>query len=232
MHYFDPTLDWPKELLEDQMPDLIIIQSKNLKDLGAPWQVSDSGWTTCWVQYAASGSEARFLNWIFLDGVFASEDDRKQVAAYLGGLADQEVSIHRYRGLSVTSNLPILLTAPIVKCRPAAPETAASRNWSLRYNLMSSSGSSLSDLEAWSTLLVESNEHDQAIPRPAHENQLGVYSTLPFDDSRVTDSVDGVEVEGTTVTLYVVASSSNLQQHMIWSNSSVLIPDSGASTMW
>lgn len=92
------------------MPDLIIIQSKNLKDLDAPWQVSDIGWTTCWVQYATSGGEARFSNWIFLDGVFASEEDRKKVAAYLDSLADQEVSIRRYRSSSASSNLPILLT--------------------------------------------------------------------------------------------------------------------------
>lgn len=97
---------------------------------------------------------------------------------------------------------------------------------------MGSSGSSVSDIEAWSTLLVESNEYDQAIPRSAQENQLGVYPTLPFDDSRVTDSLDGIEIEPTTITLYIVASSSNLQQHVMWSNSPVLIPESGASTMW
>ena len=110
MHFFDPTLDWPKELLEEQMPDLVVIRSNNLKDPNAPWYGIDNAWRTSWIQFAAADGDHHFLSMTFLDGLSACNDDRKEVATYLTALSGSGVETRQYRSTSSVSNLPILST--------------------------------------------------------------------------------------------------------------------------
>lgn len=108
MHYFDPTLDWPKDLLEVSMPDLIVTHSRALKDPKAPWRTRDETWTTEWMQYAAAEGDNQFLNMTFLDSAPTNEQDRQKVSKYLNSVSSHEFSVHKYRRLSTKSNLPLL----------------------------------------------------------------------------------------------------------------------------
>jgi len=110
MHYFDPTLDWPKGLLEEPMPDLVVVRSMSLTDTNAPWGGADTAWTTAWIQYASADGDQHFVNMIFFDRSGASDNDRQEAAAYLDRLVSVGASVHRYRSDSPGSQLPTLST--------------------------------------------------------------------------------------------------------------------------
>lgn len=110
MHYFDPTLDWPQELLDEPMPDLVIVHSRSLSDANAPWKGADEAWTTEWAQYASADGDQHFINMIFLNSLTASDNDRKEVAAYLDKLVVDGASVHRYRSASSSNGLSMLST--------------------------------------------------------------------------------------------------------------------------
>lgn len=113
MHYFDPTLDWPQDLLESSMPDLIVMHSRSLKDPNAPWRREDDTWTTEWTQYAAAEGDNQFINMTFLEGAPTNEHDRKKVSTYLNSISNHELSVHKYRSLSTDSDLRLLSTGKL-----------------------------------------------------------------------------------------------------------------------
>ena len=108
MHFFDPTLDWPKELLEEPMPDLVVVHSRSMTDASAPWKGIDKAWRTEWVQYASADGDQHFINMIFLNGSTALDNDRKEVAAYLDKLVSDGVAVDRYRSTSSRHDLATL----------------------------------------------------------------------------------------------------------------------------
>lgn len=114
MHYFDPTLDWPPDLLEEPMPDLVVIYSRSLTDASAPWKGADEAWTTGWIQYASADGDQHFINMVFLNGTTASDSDRKEVGAYLDKLVIDGASVHRYRSAASGYDLSTLATG---KCK-------------------------------------------------------------------------------------------------------------------
>lgn len=110
MHYFDPTLDWPMELLAEPMPDLLVVHSSRLIDANAPWKGGDEAWATEWIQYASADGDQHFVNMVFLNGSIASENDRKAVAAYIDKLIGDGVSVHQYRRTAFSHDLSMLST--------------------------------------------------------------------------------------------------------------------------
>lgn len=97
MHYFDPSLDWPKELLDETLPDLVVISSSNLGQQDAPWYRENGGWATAWISFAAAVREGRFMKMIFFDRKRAADNDRKEAVAYLNRIASRGDIVERFQ---------------------------------------------------------------------------------------------------------------------------------------
>lgn len=102
MHFFDPTVDWPKDLLDPLVPDLFIVQSETSLDSNSAWNdpSRSSPWNTPWIEYAALDREERFINMTFFNTRSASRDEKKLISERSEGLDDGAKSIGWYRSTS------------------------------------------------------------------------------------------------------------------------------------
>lgn len=99
MHFFDPTLDWPKDLLDPPVPDLFVVQSKVSLDSNPPWNDSSgsSSWNTPWIEYAALDREERFISMTFFNTRSASREEKKQISDRSDEVDDESRSIGWYK---------------------------------------------------------------------------------------------------------------------------------------
>lgn len=111
MHFFDPTLDWPKDLLEETVPDLIVVRSKSLLNANALWNQSsgNASWTTPWIQYAVADDGEDFLNMIFFDSQSPGAADGKLILEYLKALSNEQIPFSRYKCTSAKRQCSTIL---------------------------------------------------------------------------------------------------------------------------
>lgn len=111
MLFFDPTVDWSRDLLDPSVPDLFVVRSKTSIDSSSPWNdpLASTSWGTAWIEYAALDKEEYFVNMIFFDTRDASRDEKKRIVERSEELDDGSRFIGWYKNTSpVQGNFAIL----------------------------------------------------------------------------------------------------------------------------
>lgn len=99
MYFFDPTIDYSKDLLDPAVPDLFVVQSESILETNPPWN-STSGsvrWTSLWIEYAAVDRDERHVQMTFLDTHSASREEKRQIVEYSKGLDDGKRTVGWYK---------------------------------------------------------------------------------------------------------------------------------------
>lgn len=94
MHFFDPSLSWPADLLEATPPDMLIIKSDKLDLPECPWQQTQK-WSTPWCHYVAPKEEDTFIHMLFLQA-YSSRLDYDNMSRFLQYHADNGDKVLRY----------------------------------------------------------------------------------------------------------------------------------------
>lgn len=102
MLFFDPTVDWSRDLLDPSVPDLFVVRSKTSIDSNAAWNdaVASTSWGTPWIEYAALDKEEHFINLTFFDTRTASRNEKEQIVKRSDNLDDGSKSVGWYRSTS------------------------------------------------------------------------------------------------------------------------------------
>jgi len=121
MHYFDPTMDWPMDLLPSGVPDLLVVRSHNLHDGGAPWNGvgGQNCWSTGWIQYASADGEQGFIIMTFFNQAAVTEDDKHQFDRYSDHLRTTDVVVRRYGSTSGADSFSTLASGTSYHTRQA-----------------------------------------------------------------------------------------------------------------
>lgn len=108
MHYFDPTMDWPIELAQQNVPDILMIHSKVLNDSNAPWRTTadSDAWGTDWIQFSTADGAQNFVNLIFFDIQSVRENDKNLFTAYHSHLTRTDNFVGQYRATSSRTSFP------------------------------------------------------------------------------------------------------------------------------
>lgn len=112
MLFFDPTINWSRELLEPPTPDLLVVQSESPFTIDQPWHSSpgSASWKSAWAEYAAVDRSERYVNFTFFDKPSTSQDEKRQILEYSTALEDEGSAIGWYRCISSVSNIVEVLS--------------------------------------------------------------------------------------------------------------------------
>lgn len=124
------------DLVEQKVPELLVMHSKSLIDGSAPWRIATNAesWGTDWIQFSAASGVDSFVHMIFFNAQSATETDNQLFTAYHSHLLRTETFVSQYRATSgmevspvltagmVLNSLSFALTdtrflAPMIRCR-------------------------------------------------------------------------------------------------------------------
>lgn len=107
MHFFDPSLSWPADLLKTPPPDMLIIRSDKLDLSGYPWQQTQKS-SIPWSHYVAPKEEDTFIHMLFLQAQ-SSRLDYDNMSRFLQYHADNGDKVLQYH-----LHLPVLRSSSVL----------------------------------------------------------------------------------------------------------------------
>lgn len=126
MHFFDPTLDWPIELLQEEIPDLLYIRSDQPLQLSSRFRYTSRSSllrsVVPWSEYRSVGAIPS-LTLLLLDVAYVQQEQAvmQEIRALLRDLEAIGAKIGRYRkaqpSCSATDSTSFGKSAAIQDCR-------------------------------------------------------------------------------------------------------------------
>lgn len=111
MHFFDPTVDWPAELVNHEVPDLLFLRSRKLIDVDfnftSPSLAGRFSEHAVWSEYASFDSASMFVKILVFQPSSIQSEDEDHVNAILDDIVRRngDVEIAQYRKILSNSSL-------------------------------------------------------------------------------------------------------------------------------